>query len=161
MAEEADIRLHPDDPAMPRLRDTARLVYQPDLYQKLLDIVPSYANALEFCQGSIAEMIEGDVYEAIDRYSKQGKIAYVHFRNVRGKVPEYQEVFLDEGDVDMIRVLQLYKQSQFDGMMIPDHGAAQVMCRTVACGDDLRPWLYACGYHNGPCAIIVNGGTCG
>ena len=43
-----------------------------------------------------------DVYEAIDRYAGQQKIAYVHFRNVRGKVPNYREVFIDEGDVDMI-----------------------------------------------------------
>jgi mannonate dehydratase len=39
-------------------------------------------------QGTIAEMVgEMGVYEAIDRYSRQGSIAYVHFRNVRGRVP--------------------------------------------------------------------------
>ena len=27
----------------------------------------------------------------------QGKIAYVHFRNVVGQVPNYKEVFIDEG----------------------------------------------------------------
>jgi mannonate dehydratase len=123
VAEEAGVRLaaHPDDPPMPTLRGTARLVYQPHLYQRLLDLYPSRSNALEFCQGTIAEMSEGNVYDAIDQYSKQGAIAYVHFRNVRGKVPRYHEVFLDEGDIDMIRALRIYHKNGYDGVMIPDH----------------------------------------
>ena len=32
-------------------------------------------------------MIEGDVYEATDRYSKQNKLGYIHFRKIIGKVP--------------------------------------------------------------------------
>ncbi|MDP9351549.1 MAG: mannonate dehydratase [Chloroflexota bacterium] len=123
VAEEAGVRLaaHPDDPPVPALRGAARAIYQPHHYQRLLDIVPSYYNSLEFCQGTTAEMSEGDVYEAIDRYSKQGSIAYVHFRNVRGKVPSYHEVFLDEGDVDVFRALRIYKKNGFDGVFIPDH----------------------------------------
>jgi len=123
VAEEAGVRLaaHPDDPPLPTLRQTARLVYTPDRYQRLLDIVPSPSNALEFCQGTIAEMAEGDVYEAIDTYSKQGKIAYVHFRNVQGKVPNYTETFVDDGDVDMIRALRIYHKNGYDGVIIPDH----------------------------------------
>jgi mannonate dehydratase len=123
VAEEAGVRLaaHPDDPPMPTLRGTARLVYQPHLYQKLLDLVPSRSNALEFCQGTISEMQGGDVYEAIDAYSRQGAIAYVHLRNVRGKVPHYHEVFLDEGDVDIVRALKIYRRNQFDGVFIADH----------------------------------------
>jgi len=155
VAEEAGVRLaaHPDDPPMPTLRGTARLVYQPQLYQKLLDIVPSPANALEFCQGTIAEMADGDVYAAIDQYSKQGKIAYVHFRNVRGKVPHYHEVFLDEGDVDMFRALRIYKQNGFDGVMIPDH-TPRMSCDA--------PWhagmAYALGYMRAAIRAITTGG---
>lgn len=123
VAEEAGVRLaaHPDDPPLPTLRQTPRLVYTPDRYQRLLDIVPSYYNALEFCQGTIAEMAAGDVYEAIDTYSAQGKIAYIHFRNVVGKVPNYTEAFVDDGDVDMIRALRIYHKNGYDGVIIPDH----------------------------------------
>jgi mannonate dehydratase len=124
VAEEVGVRLaaHPDDPPLPTLRGTARLVNKPELYQRLLDIHPSPSNALEFCQGTIAEMVgEMDVYEAIDTYSKGGNIAYVHFRNVRGKVPEYHEVFVDEGDVDMVRALHIYHRNGYDGVIIPDH----------------------------------------
>lgn len=126
---------------MPSLRRQPRLVYQPNLFQKLLDTKPSTANALEFCVGTVAEMTDGDVYEAVDAYSRQGKIAYVHLRNVRGKVPFYRETFIDEGDVDVRRVVRILKQNRFEGVIIPDH-APQMSCAA--------PWhagmAYALGY---------------
>jgi mannonate dehydratase len=144
VAEEAGVRLaaHPDDPPMPAIRGHARLVYKPELYQRLLDLYPSYSNALEFCQGTIAEMTgEMDVYEAIDTYSKQDAIGYVHFRNVRGKVPKYHEVFVDEGDVDMIEALRIYHRNGYNGVIIPDH-TPQMECAA--------PWhagmAFALGY---------------
>jgi mannonate dehydratase len=123
VAEEAGVKMaaHPDDPPMPTIRGTARLVYQPDYYQKLLDIQPSPSNTMEFCIGSLAEMSEGDIYDVIDRYSKQNKIGYIHMRNVRGKVPHYEEVFIDEGDVDMLRVLRILHENGYEGVLIPDH----------------------------------------
>ncbi len=129
VAEEAGVRLaaHPDDPPMPTLRDTARLVYQPQRYDRLLDLVPSRANALEFCVGTLAEMTEGDVYEALAHYARRDAIAYVHLRNVRGKVPSYREVFIDEGDVDMLRALRILHGHDYDGVIIPDH-TPQMTC---------------------------------
>ena len=121
VAEEAGVRLaaHPDDPPLTELRGTGRLITHPDYYQRLLDLVPSRHNALEFCQGTITEMPGADVYAAIRKYAK--RIGYVHFRNVRGKAPNYREVFLDEGDADMIDALRAYREGGFDGVMIPDH----------------------------------------
>jgi mannonate dehydratase len=129
VAEQSGVRLaaHPDDPPMPTLRQQPRLVYQPYLYQRLIDLVPSPSNALELCVGTLAEMTEGDVYDAVDRYSKQGKIAYLHLRNVSGKVPHYRETFIDEGDLDMIRILSILKRNRFDGVIIPDH-TPQMSC---------------------------------
>jgi mannonate dehydratase len=128
-AEQAGVRLaaHPDDPPMPTVRRQPRLVYQPHMYQRLIDLVPSRSNALELCVGTIAEMTEGSVYEAVDQYSRQGKIAYLHLRNVAGKVPHYRETFIDEGDVDMIRVLTILQHNHFDGVVIPDH-TPQMTC---------------------------------
>jgi mannonate dehydratase len=129
VAEESGVQLaaHPDDPPMPTMRRQPRLVFQPQMYQRLLDLVPSPSNALEFCVGSIAEMTEGDVYDAVDRYSQQGRIAYLHLRNVAGKVPHYRETFVDEGDVDMIRVLSILYRNRFEGVIIPDH-TPQMSC---------------------------------
>jgi mannonate dehydratase len=129
VAEQAGVRLalHPDDPPMPTMRRQPRLVYQPIMYQRVLDLLPSRSNALELCVGTLAEMTEGDVYEAVDRYSRQDKIAYVHLRNVKGKVPNYRETFIDEGDVDMVRILSILKGNGFEGVIIPDH-TPQMSC---------------------------------
>lgn len=129
VAEQSGVRLaaHPDDPPMPTMRGQPRLVYQPYMYQRLLDLVPSHNNTLELCVGTLAEMTEGDVYEAVDRYSRQGKIAYLHLRNVVGKVPHYRETFIDEGSVDMVRILSILKRNGFDGVIVPDH-TPQMSC---------------------------------
>ena len=143
VAEEAGVKLaaHPDDPPTPFVRGQPRLVYQPGYYQKLLDLSPSPANTLEFCIGSLAEMTEGDIYETVDTYSRQQRLGYVHFRNVRGKVPTYKETFIDDGDVDMLRVLTILQRNNFDGVLIPDHTPA------MSCG---APWhagmAFAMGY---------------
>jgi mannonate dehydratase len=123
VAEQAGVQLaaHPDDPPLPTLRRQPRLVFQPHLFQRLIDLVPSKSNGLEFCVGTVAEMTEGNVYEAVEQYSRQGKIAYVHLRNVIGKAPYYRETFIDEGDVDMVRVLPILKRNAFQGVVIPDH----------------------------------------
>jgi mannonate dehydratase len=72
-------------------------------------------------------MSEGDIYKAVDQYSRQGKIAYLHLRNVVGKVPHYRETFIDEGDVDMVRILSILIKNNFDGVIIPDH-TPQMSC---------------------------------
>jgi mannonate dehydratase len=146
VAEEAGVTLaaHPDDPPMPTVRGQPRLVYQPRHYQKLIDLNASPANKLEFCIGSLAEMTEGDIYEVVDQYSRQQRLGYVHFRNVTGKVPYYKETFIDDGDVDMLRVLEILKRNRFEGVLIPDH-TPQMSCPA--------PWhagmAYAMGYMRG------------
>lgn len=143
VAEESGVTLalHPDDPPTDSLRRTARLVNEPQKYQRVLDLVPSEHNALEFCLGSIQEMPTGDVYESIRHYGTQDKIAYVHFRNVRGEVPCYQETFVDEGDIDMLRAVKELDEVGYDGVLIPDH-TPEMSCDA--------PWhagmAYALGY---------------
>jgi mannonate dehydratase len=143
VAEEAGVRLalHPDDPPMPTIRGQPRLVYQPHLYQKVIDLNPSPANQFEFCIGSLAEMTEGDIYDVVDQYSRQHRLGYVHLRNVRGKVPHYKETFIDDGEVDILRVIAILHRNKFDGVIIPDH-APQMSCAA--------PWhagmAYAMGF---------------
>ena len=82
------------------------------------------------CSGksTIAEMIAEKydfnyfkVDDYLEQYIVQDKISYVHFRNVKGKVPCYDEVFVDEGDIDMFRVLRQLKRGHFNGVLVPDH----------------------------------------
>lgn len=123
VAEKANVRLaaHPDDPPVERLRSTARLVNTHEKYERLLAIAPSPANALEFCIGSLQEMVEGDIYATTRHFARRDAIAYVHFRNVRGKVPHYVETFVDDGDVQMAEIVRVLRDEGFDGIMVPDH----------------------------------------
>ncbi len=123
VAEKAgvELALHPDDPPMPSLRNTPRLVYKQEFYDKSINLVKSNSNKIDLCMGSIQEMEGSNIYEALDKYSKLNKISYVHFRNVKGKVPKYKEVFVDEGDIDMFKALKILKKNNFDGVLIPDH----------------------------------------
>ncbi len=146
VAEMAGVKLalHPDDPPLPMMRQQPRLVYQPSIYRRVIELNPSPANCFEFCLGTLAEMTEGDVCQAADEYSRLGRLAYVHFRNVHGKVPHYRETFVDEGDIDMVRVLRIFKQNGFAGVLVPDH-TPQMSCSA--------PWhsgmAYAIGYMRG------------
>jgi mannonate dehydratase len=151
VAEDSGVRLaaHPDDPPMPTMRGQPRLVYQPSHYQRLIDLAPSPANGLEFCLGTLAEMTDGGVYEAVESYSRQKRIGYIHARNVTGHVPRYQETFLEDGDLDFVRILRILKRNGFDGVLIPDH-TPQVACAT--------PWhtgmAHALGYLRGALQAI-------
>mgnify|MGYP002075720779 CR=1 FL=1 len=143
VAEAAGVIMaaHPDDPPLEFVRKQPRLVYQPYLYQDLIAINPSPSNQLEFCLGTLAEMKEGDIYEATDYYTKQERVAYIHFRNVKGKVPNYMETFIDEGDIDMKKIIDILHKNNFEGVLIPDH-TPQMSCDA--------PWhagmAYAMGY---------------
>ena len=146
VAEENNVRLaaHPDDPPLPTLRGTSRLIHKPTGYDQLLEMVHSDANGIEFCMGTAQEMKDGDIYECLDKYTAMNKICYVHFRNVIGKVPHYREAFVDEGDIDMVKALQILKRNNFNGVIIPDH-TPEMSCNA--------PWhagmAYALGYMKG------------
>jgi mannonate dehydratase len=86
-------------------------------------------------------MPDVNIYDAIARFASQDRIGYVHFRNVVGRAPNYHEVFLDEGYVDMFKALRTYAENGYDGVLIPDH-TPQMACAA--------PWhagmAYALGY---------------
>ena len=123
VAERAGVTLamHPDDPPAEMVRSQPRLVNSKTAYDRLLAMSDSPSNKLEFCLGTLAEMADGDIYETVERYSAGGHLAYVHFRNVRGRVPSYVETFVDDGDIDLARVVRILHDTGFDGVMIPDH----------------------------------------
>ena len=126
VAEECGVAMacHPDDPPMEALRGTARGINSPEKYERLVAMAPSPANKLELCLGSIQEMRDADVYAVAERWATAGRIGYIHFRNVKGQVPRYHEVFVDEGDIDMIRMMQVLQRAGYDGVLIPDHTPA-------------------------------------
>ena len=146
VAEEAGVRmgLHPDDPPISPIAGVARIFRSHAALRRLVETVPSHNNAVEFCQGTVSEMPE-NVLDAIRYFGSRDKILYVHFRNVSGPVPSFQETFIDEGHVDMLEAIKAYKDAGFDGPIIDDHVPQMV--------DDTpyghRGRAYAMGYLKG------------
>lgn len=127
VAEQCGVRLalHPDDPPMPAgyppLAGAAHIVSTFDDYHRIFDLVPSRSNGMLFCQGCVTEMQGVDVYDAIRHMGEIDKIVMVHFRNVRGEFPKFQETFVDNGDVDMLRAMEAYRDVGFKGPFSLDH----------------------------------------
>ncbi|MBI2951975.1 mannonate dehydratase [bacterium] len=122
VAEEAGVRLalHPDDPPVASLGGVARLFRDFEGFRRGMEIAPSPNSGLDFCVGCWSEMGPG-VIEAIRFFGERGKIFYVHFRDVQGTVPRFQECFLGEGNVDVVEAMLVFKKVGFRGFMIDDH----------------------------------------
>ncbi|MEC9438886.1 MAG: mannonate dehydratase [Chloroflexota bacterium] len=123
IAEEEGIRLgiHPCDPPVEQLGGVPQLLRSFDSYKRLISIVESPSNAIEFCQGTFSEMEGDNIYEMIRYFGERGKILYVHFRNVSGPVPKFHEEFINTGYVDMYKAMTIYQSVGFNGFFIDDH----------------------------------------
>ena len=122
VAEEAGVMLalHPDDPPVPMLGDIARLFHNFEGFQRAMETFDSPNHGLDFCMGCWSEM-GPDPIEAIRFFGTRGKIVYVHFRDVQGCVPTFQECFLGEGNVNVVAAMCALKESDFTGFIIDDH----------------------------------------
>ncbi|MSS71242.1 MAG: mannonate dehydratase [Candidatus Latescibacteria bacterium] len=139
-AERAGVRLvvHPSDPPIPEAHLSLRR------WAGLLDAVPSEQSGLLYCVGTRYES-GMNIFEEIRYFGGRKKIFHVHFRNVRGTIPTaggYEEVALDDGDMNMFRVLQTLKEVGYEGALQLDHMPDYA-------GDSSnqeRAWAYAVGY---------------
>jgi mannonate dehydratase len=149
VAEECKVRLccHPHDPGLPpgkSYRGVARVLGTVAGLKRFVETVPSPYHGLNFCQGTVSEMLERpgrDVYDVIRWFGSRGKIFNVHFRNIKGGRGNFQETFPDDGDVDMLRALRVYKEVGYDGMVMPDH-----VPRIDGDGGGERAFAFAFGY---------------
>ncbi|MFC1873422.1 mannonate dehydratase [Chloroflexota bacterium] len=124
VAEEAGVAMamHPCDPQVPSIAGVARIVRSIEAYDRVFKIMPSKSNCMIFCLGCFAQMLDVDgVYRAMRHFGRQGRIGYVHFRGVRGTLEKFDEVFPDEGDLDMVKAVKVLKEAGYNGIVQPDH----------------------------------------
>jgi mannonate dehydratase len=62
-----------------------------------------------------------EIFDVIRWFGTRKKILNVHFRNIQGRFLNFRESFIDDGDVDMLRAMRVYKEVGYDGMLMPDH----------------------------------------
>jgi mannonate dehydratase len=129
VANEFKVRMacHPHDPGMPPgkgWRGVETVLGTVDGLKKFVSIQESPYHGLNFCQGTVTEMLKNpnkEIHEVIRYFGSRGKIFNVHFRNIKGGWLNFQEVMPDEGDVDMIAAARTYKEVGYSGMLMPDH----------------------------------------
>ncbi len=124
VAESLGVRLaiHPDDPCWPVL-GLPRIITSPAALERVCDLVPSHANAITFCTGSLGCDPAHDLVAAAERLAT--RTAFVHARNVRttGRRAFHETAHpRASGDVDLPRVLRALVQNGFAGPLRPDHG---------------------------------------
>jgi mannonate dehydratase len=128
-AEEAKVRLacHPNDPGLPRgksFRGVHCVLDNVEGLKRFVQTSSSPYHGLNFCQGTISEMLDHpgrEIFDVIRWFGSRGKIFNVHFRNIKGGYLNFRETFPDNGDVDMIRALHTYREVGYNGMVMPDH----------------------------------------
>ncbi len=124
VAEEARVRLalHPDDPPVTGLGGISRIFSSFEGFKRGMDTFDSPMHGLDFCMGCWSEMGgHENVLKGLRYFVPQGKIIYIHFRDVTGTAKRFHENFIDAGQVDTVEVVQVLKKLGFDGFMIPDH----------------------------------------
>lgn len=150
VAEEANVRLamHPDDPPLSPIRGLGRIMRSVENYQRLLDLYPSPVNGICLCQGNFTLMTD-DLPGVIRHFGRQGKIFFVHFRDVRGTPYKFVETFHDDGQTDMLACMRAYRDIGFDGVLRPDHVPTMEGDSNERAGYSSIGRLFAIGYVKG------------
>ena len=126
VAEESGVNMaiHPDDPPW-NIFGLPRIITCEANLDRFLNLVDSPANGLTLCTGSLGCAASNDIYRMIDKYAAQGRIHFMHVRNVKilpdGGFEESAH-FSACGSLDIVRILDILHRHRFNGYLRPDHG---------------------------------------
>jgi mannonate dehydratase len=127
VAEKAGVRLalHPNDPPIPVSHGHAQIMATFNDWKRLIDIVDSPSNGMTYDCGVSREMGE-DPVEVLRYLGSRDRINHMHYRNVTVQQPyvKYEEVFFDEGQVNMFAVMQEVFRLGYKLGIYPEHPRA-------------------------------------
>jgi mannonate dehydratase len=105
-------------------------------------------NGITLCQGNFTLMTE-NLPDVIRHFGSQGKIFFVHFRDVRGDVYKFEETFHDDGKTDMLACMRAYRGVGYEGVCRPDHVPTMEGDKNDRPGYSSIGHLFAIGYLKG------------
>ena len=126
VAEEHNVKMaiHPDDPPWP-IFGLPRIITTEQNLDRFLKLVDSKYNGLTFCTGSLGIAKLNDIVKMIDKYAAQGRIHFMHVRNVKllddGSFEESAHPS-SYGSLDIVEIIKVLYKNKFDGYLRPDHG---------------------------------------
>jgi len=132
VANEYKVRIacHPQDPGTPPegYQGIHNVLGTIDGMKKFITLHESPYHGFNFCQGTVSENLENpkeEIFDVIRYFGTRKKIFNVHFRNIRGKRNDFvAEIFPDEGDIDFVKALRVYREIGYEDMLMPDHAPA-------------------------------------
>ncbi len=146
VAEQNKVRMacHPHDPGVPPqgYRGVYRVLGDVEGLKRFEQIVKSPYHGFNLCMGTVSEMLENPAEEllpVIRYFGERKKLFNIHYRNIVGKRNNFYEVYPDNGDVDMHKVMQTLMEVDYPYLVMPDH-----MPRHP--DDPLRRQAYAYGF---------------
>ena len=126
VAELCDIKMaiHPDDPPY-NIFGLPRIITNEQNLDRFLNLVDNKYNGLTLCTGSLGSGSFNDVVKMVDKYSSQGRIHFMHVRNVKlledGSFEETAH-YSPCGSLDIVEIIKVLHKNNFDGYLRPDHG---------------------------------------
>jgi mannonate dehydratase len=117
---------HPHDPGVSPAgyQGINRVLGTVEGLKKFVSIQESPYHGLNLCLGSTAEMLQNpatEIHDVIRYFGERKKIFNIHFRNIRGHRDDFQEVYLDNGEIDMLQMMRTLHEVDYPYMVMPDH----------------------------------------
>lgn len=147
VAEETGVRVgvHPDDPPGLKLGNVPRPIFSSfEGYKRAIEIADSPNIGLGLCVGCWLEggpRMGKNVLETIEYFGSLNKLFVVHFRNVHAPLPHFRETYLNEGYMDMYKVMRALRKVSFEGVLVGDHFPTM-----VPSAGRLAAQIYTVGY---------------
>lgn len=124
VAEKAGVRLcvHPNDPPPKISRGSGQILNTFSDWKRLIETVNSPSNCITYDCGVTRELGE-DPVEVCRYFASRDRIAQVHFRNVNLIKPneKYEEVWNDEGQVNLLAVMKELVRNKYNRLIMPEH----------------------------------------
>lgn len=147
VAEEAGVKvaIHPDDPPGIPVGGVPRPMFSSFAgYKRAIEIANSPNIGIGLCVGCWlegGERMGKNVLEAIEYFGGIKKLFVVHFRNVGAPLPHFYETYLNEGYMDMYKVMRALRKVDFPGVIVGDH-----FPRMIPSAGPVAGQIYTVGY---------------